>query len=458
MKEAALINDPEERAEKEKLIQEQYGALINDIVEQNELLKVNLYESTMSSLADLYNSNSINYENMTKGQQEILDTFLSSEYDMTNTAYNNLFGLYDKNLEQFRTMTAGQKEILVNQMLPQWNSTLQGMADKIVEKGGFIPTCKTAFEEITAATKTYEEALKQIETTGGKSFTDLKDGIDKTITSTQSLLTENEKLITSYKDQLAAVQAVIDKMQGLIDKYAAAKKAAEEYWLAAQKVWTDLKNKDADETQDAGLEDPDPPQTEPETSPEPQPEPEKPKEIKNGGFVTAGGAKIYTWPNSTGLAQYYANDPKYKVLDATTYPDWAQVRYHKLDSGVTGWFKKKDLTALRSGGYTGDWNSSDGRLALLHEKELVLNAQDTKNMLNAIKIVRTITDNLGAALLNKMGMISANTNNSILGSAAEALEQIVHIDAQFPNVTNSSEIEDALNNLVNRAAQHITKN
>ena len=78
-------------------------------------------------------------------------------------------------------------------------------------------------------------------------------------------------------------------------------------------------------------------------------------------------------------------------------------------------------------------------------------------MLNAINIVRAITDNLGASLLNRMGNIAANAGAGLIGGS-EGLAQTVHIDAQFPNVTSSSEIEDALNNLVNRAAQHITKN
>ena len=37
-----------------------------------------------------------------------------------------------------------------------------------------------------------------------------------------------------------------------------------------------------------------------------------------------------------------------------------------------------------TGGYTGNWNSSDGRLAVLHEKELVLNKNDTANMLKIV--------------------------------------------------------------------------
>jgi hypothetical protein len=39
-----------------------------------------------------------------------------------------------------------------------------------------------------------------------------------------------------------------------------------------------------------------------------------------------------------------------------------------------------DATTLATGGYTGAWGAT-GRLAILHEKELVLNKQDTLNIL-----------------------------------------------------------------------------
>ena len=45
-----------------------------------------------------------------------------------------------------------------------------------------------------------------------------------------------------------------------------------------------------------------------------------------------------------------------------------------------------------SGMYTGEWDGpntdSNGRLAVLHQKELVLNATDTENILDAVKIIR----------------------------------------------------------------------
>ena len=40
---------------------------------------------------------------------------------------------------------------------------------------------------------------------------------------------------------------------------------------------------------------------------------------------------------------------------------------------------------------------------------------------------------------------------------AQTIEQQVHIDATFPNVQNSNEIEEAFNNLVNIASQHAFK-
>ena len=96
---------------------------------------------------------------------------------------------------------------------------------------------------------------------------------------------------------------------------------------------------------------------------------------------------------------------------------------------------------------------------MLHQKELVLNANDTKNILNAVEILRGITNNLGQALMNQMASISATGATAIAGAIdSESLEQNVHIDAQFPNVKDSREIETALNNLVNMASQHIQKN
>ena len=118
MKAAEQINDEEAKQARKLLLTEQYGKLINDIVAHDETVKQNLYESTMSGLLDLYNSNELNYENMTSNQQAMLDQFLNDQEALTTGAYNNLFQLYDDSILKFKNMTDSQKSLLVSDMLP----------------------------------------------------------------------------------------------------------------------------------------------------------------------------------------------------------------------------------------------------------------------------------------------------------------------------------------------------
>ena len=71
-------------------------------------------------------------------------------------------------------------------------------------------------------------------------------------------------------------------------------------------------------------------------------------------------------------------------------------------------------------------------------------------MLNAVTIMRDITSVLGTSVLNRLAGIAAAGANGINDNGT--LNQQVHIDATFPGVTHSREIENALNNLVNMAA------
>ena len=115
-------------------------------------------------------------------------------------------------------------------------------------------------------------------------------------------------------------------------------------------------------------------------------------------------------------------------------------------------FLKKSFLGLDTGGYTGDWDGGDGKLAMLHAKELVLNADDTENFLAAIELIHAITQaiDLRAATQAATAGITAPDYNK----TQEVLEQQVTIHAEFPNATSHSEIEEAFNNLINRASQY----
>ena len=112
------------------------------------------------------------------------------------------------------------------------------------------------------------------------------------------------------------------------------------------------------------------------------------------------------------------------------------------------------LYTYDTGGYTGSWGS-EGKLAVLHEKELVLNKEDTSNLLHTMEIMDQLIKSIDlSAAAARMTNISA----ARISGDREALQQEVTIHAEFPNATDSSQIEAALNSLVNRAAQYANRN
>jgi hypothetical protein len=112
----------------------------------------------------------------------------------------------------------------------------------------------------------------------------------------------------------------------------------------------------------------------------------------------------------------------------------------------------KSPTGMATGGYTGNWGK-DGKLAVLHEKELVLNATDTSKILDAVSLVRDLNAYTDSYTLPLTQLLSTAMGYNI-NNMGNDFEQNVHITADFPNVTNHLEIEQAFNNLVNMASQY----
>lgn len=97
------------------------------------------------------------------------------------------------------------------------------------------------------------------------------------------------------------------------------------------------------------------------------------------------------------------------------------------------------------------------------DPEMMLNPGDTQNILKATAMVKSLDSGFIGALVDSvksaaqamMHMFSgaAHAVTNIHPAATESLEQSVHITAEFPNVQDHNEIEEALLGLVNRSAQ-----
>ena len=116
--------------------------------------------------------------------------------------------------------------------------------------------------------------------------------------------------------------------------------------------------------------------------------------------------------------------------------------------------KRISVEKFDTGGYTGSWGS-EGRLAMLHQKEIVLNKDDTSNLLNAVDMIRQI-----AKVIDINAYNSAGFGASLFGTAegkSGTLEQNVHITAEFPYATNREEIYSAFTDILNLASQYANR-
>lgn len=186
------------------------------------------------------------------------------------------------------------------------------------------------------------------------------------------------------------------------------------------------------------------------------------KDLERSGTTAKTNAKSFdTWRNSVNKTNSSVKDLRTSLGNLPGMSKYLPGKISKAASNaaskLTG--KKKSYA---SGGYTGTWNNSSnnktGMDATLHEKELVLNKTDTSNLLNAVKMQRSLFGRLNAAkqvtknTVNKVNEKITNNNNE-----SHTVTQPVTIHAEFPNAKSSSEIETAFNNLYGKASTFISK-
>lgn len=177
----------------------------------------------------------------------------------------------------------------------------------------------------------------------------------------------------------------------------------------------------------------------------------KEKEIVVGGKVNAKGAKIYDYAGDTsGETQYFKNDPYYVVLGEKD--GYLKVRWYGLSSGTTGWFKKSDVKAYKTGkqNFLSDevaWTQDGGRefiirpsdgaiLTPLARGDSVLNTQASNNIWDMANSPSDfIRDNL------KSDSISIPIGKSGQTTYTQHLDKVVF---NLPNVKNYDELLNAM--------------
>ena len=122
------------------------------------------------------------------------------------------------------------------------------------------------------------------------------------------------------------------------------------------------------------------------------------------------------------------------------------------DNGASGWIKRDDIDSFDTGGYTGAWGSY-GKMAMLHEKELILNKADTANFLASMEVLERILQILDLqAFSSQIGGVL--TTPGFKDVEHSTMQQLVEIHADFPNATDRFEIEAAFKSMADLASQY----
>lgn len=158
-----------------------------------------------------------------------------------------------------------------------------------------------------------------------------------------------------------------------------------------------------------------------------------------------------------GSGEKFSDEDQANTVNNRQNPTIADEIYKKYGSGAA------------SGAYTGNWGKGqgfgpdNGKIIKVHPKELILNQKDTSNILRAVDIVRNMNDWIDKQVQSMVDFGQAKLDSLIDKTTppvyeTQPIKQEVTIQADFPGVTDHYEIEEALSNLSNNAAQYISAN
>ena len=334
-------------------------------------------------------------------------------------------------------------------MLPQWEATVTQLSDAW-DNGGedsFIGTIRAGIDKATSIQEDFGTKTMSILEMAGIQYENLRTkGIDPTIDSLEDLVDTNEELASQLDETNSLLDQQAIQLRDVEAAYNSLKNAAVEAIKSANDTLEQLAQT-AIETQkqiQASI------QATQEASRVVGQSTYTSSNSSNGGS-TGGGSTLpngksrtvgnsytlYSDPNGVaGTLGVYNNSSKtyamitgdYRYLSASTIVDRLRKAGYTQQNTSSSMALRKYLASMRSGGYTGSWKGSAslddlsaGRIALLHEKELVLNEEDTSNVLKAVNVLR----NLSVDKISESIITAARASTSVLNGVGASLMQTV---------------------------------
>ena len=392
-------------------------------------------------------------------EEDLFNKFLGPDSEM-RVAINDLLGaggeipslidsfLNDSALVAFDTISEATKNTLSGPegLLPEWQSALWTIADTYDTE--FVPRVVNAMNYLQQANQSYVNGLAVMQQAANRTTEQIATGLAYDTAYTNALNDATKELLMTQDAELSRAEQVYDSLkkneQAFKDQSQAAIDAANAMFL----YWLSLNGQSA-----SGV----PYSLEGVT---PKVKVTTPNIVSNQSSYTSssdyGGSSGGDAGEGSGNSGGSGGKTNYSGIakNATGVPSGVVNQV-----GYGNWYSRSGRPSrYATGGYTGDWYDPDGKLAILDSKELVLNSDDTKNILDSVNIVRTIADRVTAMTGAAAASMSATSAAGLMSTIGQTILQDVIINADFPAVQDAAQIKQAFNELVNLASQRASAN
>ena len=345
---------------------------------------------------------------------KLLEDNANIRNNLIQSSTEQLAKIYGINIEQFQALTDEEQTNILKDLIPQAGSYLSNMVEGLIGQGGIGKLFDDSINRFLQAEDERINSIAEIEKNGQINFEDIINDTNTVIGQAEQLLDNNEALINSYEQELNAVQNTINGVNELIQTYERAKQVAIQAATAAHDL---LISNDAETTGSSLAQE------------------QAAQNVNDNVFNT--------WTSRDNSYGDLSNFTPYS-------PNWHSSDYAAIfgSSNVS----LADLAAYQealqnTGGTTGNAIGQSGYTSINVNSVLDTIQSNVSHINDILEALHTESSNYYTNALNK----AKDIERAIIAN------QTVHIDADFPNARDVSNIIDAINNLTLVAAQKAGK-
>lgn len=475
------------RAAQSDLLDAQNNAynLSKDQMKQTQDDSLSALQDARDTLEQIWTNANLTLEDKTKRTQTVIDSlkdYLAGTSEQLSESEKNIINdflgmcevLTDENdsrlQEVYDQIVNGNKDAF-DQIDTRWQTSITNWLQHMED---FNASTDESFQNLIDNFGGYQANLDELGSLAGMTFDDMSDSIQNAVDKTNDLANSTADFINQLKNDSGTVKEYEKSLAEMTAKIQDAENGMRAYQEQVNKLQSDLTEK---EQENANLS------SQVKDLQSQIDAMNNPAGAGGDGSGEGGGANTDTaWGIARAIWTYggasgWGNDPirSGKLIKAYG-KDFAQqvqsiinqnTRSGKLVDYGSMKYSSYNLIGYKQGGYLGNRfnadeivpNSDGGKLFIGHPGELILNQDDTANILNAVDMVRTMVaaarnGDYNDIIRQSGGIVDMD---SIKDVDAQSGATYYQVECTFPNATGVDEIQKAILTLPDIAPQYAYK-